>query len=282
MPLRVMTFNVLHSSTRNLAAPWAARRPVVMNTIRSIQPDVACLQEVSTLQLEDLRNDLGEYAFLEGAPSGATTIPRWVSWSTPLAKWFFGDFYDRGELCPILLRRGRVTSTQEGAFHLHAERSKAFLGGPRTPHVVTWARVQDVADGSVCTVYNTHLGLVPWTARQITSDLVAKLDQAWNHEPQILTGDFNSTPTGPVVRALLTSRNGGPPAFRDSWIEAKRRSGSGRTFHWGFDLPGPRIDYILVRPLCSVIEAGTSSFKTGSIFASDHAAFTADLDLQAT
>ena len=279
MPLRITTFNVLHESMRNLAASWATRRPLVAETIRSIEPDVACLQEVSVRQLEDMRLDLAEYDFIEGMASGATKLPSWAPGMVPVARWILGDFYDAGELCPILLRRGRFLATQHGTFWVsqHPEGSGTFLGGTRTPHNVNWARVQDSSGQQGCFVYNTHLGLVPWTARRTAEELIGRLDRDWNHEPQILTGDFNSTPAGPVMRALLENRKGGPPTFNDAWIEARRRSGNGRTYHWGFGLPGPRLDYILVRPLCPVLNAATSSVRTGRVFASDHAAFTVSI-----
>jgi hypothetical protein len=146
-PLRVMTFNVLHSSVRNPIGSWRVRRPRVVRTIRAARPDIACLQEVSDLQLADLTRDLPEYEILPGAPSGATTAPRWMlllaaalaaGWlalgararrarracrflraaaltaallafaAVLVARFVLGGFLDSGERCPILLLRGRV------------------------------------------------------------------------------------------------------------------------------------------------------------------------------
>ena len=280
MSLRITTFNVLHESMRNFSARWSARRPLVSETIRSIEPDIACLQEVSPRQLGDMKLDLAEYDFIEGTSSGATKLPAWASGMVPAARLVLGDFYDAGELCPILMRRGRVHATQRGSFWVspHPERSGTFLGGTRTPHIVNWARVEDSSGQQGCFVYNTHLGLVPWTARRTAEELIGRLDQDWNNEPQILVGDFNSTPTGPVIRALLGNRKGGLPAFHDAWVEARLRDGPGHTYHWAFGLPGPRLDYILVRPLCPVLSA-TTLVKRGRVFASDHAALTVDLEL---
>jgi endonuclease/exonuclease/phosphatase family metal-dependent hydrolase len=281
MPLRITTFNVLHESMRNFSARWAARRPLVAETIRSIEPDIACLQEVSSRQLEDLRLDLPAYDFIEGTASGATKLPAWASGMVPAARLVLGDFYDAGELCPILMRRGRVHAAQHGSFWVsqHPEGSRTFLGGTRTPHIVNWARVEDSSGQQGCFVYNTHLGLVPWTARRTAKELIERLDRDWNHEAQILVGDFNSTPAGPVIRALLQSRSGGLPAFHDVWVEARLRDGPGSTYHWAFGLPGPRLDYILVRPPYPVLSASTASVRRGHIFASDHHALTAELDV---
>ncbi|HMC81683.1 MAG TPA: endonuclease/exonuclease/phosphatase family protein, partial [Candidatus Polarisedimenticolia bacterium] len=97
--------------------------------------------------------------------------------------------------------------------------------------------------------------------------------------PQILAGDFNSLHAWPMLQSLTAERNGGPPAFRDAWLEAKQRVGTGQTFHWSFGLPGPRIDYILVRPRCVIASVTTAGAPTGGVFPSDHFALIADLDL---
>jgi endonuclease/exonuclease/phosphatase family metal-dependent hydrolase len=278
--LRVMTFNILHDSVRNLTAPWSRRRPFVTETIRSARPDIACLQEVSHRQLEDLALDLAEYEFFQGAESGATTLPHLVSGLGGIARSIFGDFFERGELCPILLLKGHVACVQRGTFWLSPryEGSKPPRGLLPTPHVANWVRVE-VRPGLLCAVYNTHLGLLPWTGRRTANQLLAALDRDWNAEPQILAGDFNSPPSGTLLRTLAASRGTDLPALNDAWLEAGQRVGSGRTFHWGFGLPGPRLDYILVRPRCSVLRASTVGGRMGRTFPSDHFALAAELQI---
>jgi endonuclease/exonuclease/phosphatase family metal-dependent hydrolase len=280
MTLRVMTFNVLYDAVRNLVPAWARRRPLVAETIRSAGPDVVCLQEVSHRQLDDLVHDLPEYEFLPGAVSGSTRVPPWAPGVTGIARLILGDFLDRGELCPILLRKGRVSSVQHGSFWVSpdGESSESVLGGSPTPHVVNWARLE-AGPGATCTIYNTHRGVLPWNEARTAIELLSTLDRHWKDEPQLLVGDLNCPPAGPLVRRLTADRSSDHPAFRDAWLDAKVREGSGRTFHWGFGLPGPRVDYILVRPQCLVSSATASEARIGGIFASDHFALAAELVL---
>jgi len=269
--LRVMTFNVLHDRVRNFSQPWGIRRPVLAETIRSSRPDVACLQEVSPRQLQELMADLPEYEFLPGVASGGTPLPGWASVFLPLVKLVLGDYFDRGELCPILLRKGNVACAEQGIFWLHP------YGGPRTPHVVNWARIE--VPSGFAWVYNTHLGLMPWLAGRTAGELLVAMNRDWNGEPQVLVGDFNSPPGGPLLRALTAGDDADPAILHDAWLEARQRVGTGQTFHWGFGLPGPRIDYILVRPRWPILLGRTAGAPKGGIFPSDHFALIADLDM---
>jgi len=280
-PLRVMTFNILHDSVRNLAAPWERRRPSVVETIRSGRPDVVCLQEVSPRQLEDLARDLEEYEFVPGVPSGATKLIPWLPGLYSIGRLFLGDFFDRGELCPILVRRGRVEVLGHGCVFSpprHDGSGRAPILSP-TPHVVSWARVR-VGSGAACAVYNTHRGVTPWTGNRTAGELLAIPDRDWREEPQILVGDFNCLPSWPLVRTLTAERNGGPPPLRDAWRDADARTGPRGTFHWGFGLPGPRLDYILVRPRCAVRSVETLGARIGGVFPSDHFALAAEMELR--
>ena len=269
--LRIMTFNILHVAVRNFSPSWEIRRPAVAETIRTARPDVACLQEVSSRQLGDLALDLPEYEVLPGVASGGTPLPPWAAGFVPLVRFVLGDYFDKGELCPILLRKGSAVCVEHGIFWL------CPYAGPRTPHVVNWARIE--VPSGFAWIYNTHLGLLPWMAGRMAGELLTAMNRDWNGEPQILVGDFNSPPAGPLLRALTAGDDTNPATLHDAWLEARLRQGTGQTFHWGFGLPGPRIDYILVRPRLPVPTAMTAGAATGGVFPSDHFALIADLDL---
>jgi endonuclease/exonuclease/phosphatase family metal-dependent hydrolase len=279
---RVMTFNILHDAVRNFSPSWTRRRPLVAETIRSARPDVVCLQEVSPRQLDHLGQDLPEYDFLPGAMSGSTRVPRWAPGAGGIARLVLGDFFEVGELCPILVRRGHASSAQHGSFWVshQGETSEPIQGHAPTPHVVNWARIE-TSRWAAFAVYNTHRGVLPWTEARAAGQLLAALDRRWKGETQILAGDFNCPPAGRLVRTLTAPRRTQPPAFRDAWPEARERKGAGRTFHAGFGLPGPRVDYILVRPHCTIASATTHGSRTGGMFASDHSALAAELELTA-
>src|SRR6267378_4802987 len=188
--VRVMTFNILHDSMRSLNPPWSVRRPLVMETIRSTQADVVCLQEVSPRQLEHLSHDLTEYELIPGEPTGLTRFPS-GNGLLALVRPIFGDYIDRGEYCPILIRRGGLTCANEGSYRIKSSRAglAQSWAGSGTPHVITWVNLE--GSGRRFTLYNTHLGIVPWNWARTGTELLALLDRDWSGEPQILVGDFN-------------------------------------------------------------------------------------------
>jgi endonuclease/exonuclease/phosphatase family metal-dependent hydrolase len=273
-----MTFNILHDAVRNLTPPWAARRPAVVRTVRDVDPDVACLQEVSVRQLDHLKEDLPEYDFIPGVPTGLTRVPRFASGLLGLARPILGDFIDRGELCPVLVRRDRVAAAEHGSARLcfsEAGLGPAWADSP-TPHVITWARL--TGSRSAATVFNTHLGILPWNWARTARELLLLLGKDWNGESQVLAGDFNSPPGSQLLRILRSGGGDHSRAFRDAWHDANVKEGRARTFHWGFGWSGPRLDYILVRPRMSVPKAMVVEDRKAGVIPSDHAALVADLE----
>src|SRR5262245_42458231 len=138
-------------------APWSDRRARACAMIRGLQPDVLGLQEVSTRQLEHLREDLPDYEVIAGNAGGATRLPRWAGGLDPLLWGVLGEFHEIGEFCPLLVKRVGVETLEHGSFilgsHLGTRRSP-------TPHVVTWARVRAVGADTQPVIYNPHLGVL--------------------------------------------------------------------------------------------------------------------------
>ena len=203
--------------------------------------------------------------------------------SVLVARFVLGDFLVSGERCPVLLRKDRLIGLDRGCFWLSRDpdRAGSTLPGSPTPHLVNWVRVVDRSSGRPCRIYSTHLGVMPWAARGMAEVLFARLDRDWDGAPQILAGDFNTAPRGRLVRGLLAARGDRPPAFHDAWSEAERRDGTGRTFDFGMGFPGPRIDYVLVRPSLRVTSASTAPGRGPKRRASDHDPLIVDLETPA-
>lgn len=272
--LRVTTLNVLHDGVRSLAAPWRERRAHVVALIRELEPDVLCLQEASAGQLEDLRRELPDYEVVAGEPSGPIVLPPWPAIIAKPAHWLQGDYFKAAELCPILLRRDTLRATASGSVKLRAPKpARAFKA-----HALTWVRAE-TRSGFTFEVANTHLGILPWRARASGRELLAAMNGLRTRHPQILAGDFNSRPSGGVLRELTSG--GDAATFRDAWTSARRRDGGGSTFHWGLGLPGPRIDYVLSRPGLVVRSAKVSGPERGRPWVSDHWAVTVEYEVSA-
>jgi endonuclease/exonuclease/phosphatase family metal-dependent hydrolase len=261
-----MTFNVLHDRVWTLAPSWGARHRVVAEAIRSARPDVACLQEVSLRQLDDLSLNLAEYRVFAGTLSGGTTFTGWARPGAFFGRLFLGDFFKRGAHCPILVRRGFGAPNNSGSFLLTRDSP--------TPHVVNWVRIR-LPSATLVDVFSTHLGFVRGRTNGIPVGLLRLLDDHWSGT-QILAGDFNALPSGPLLRSLTGMGTLRGRAFQDVWTVA--RSGArGGTFHWGLGLPGPRLDYVLVRPPCAIDSVRTVGARVGRVLPSDHYAVVADL-----
>lgn len=270
--MRIITLNLLYDSVPNLAPAWAVRRPRAAAFLGESGADIVCLQEVSPRQLRDVAEDLPGYRVLAGEPAGATIPPAWAAPLRPLARRVAGDYLETGEHCPILARKDLVIVEESSCSWLSRHE------GGDTPHVVHRARLRLGPGRKPCTVYNAHLGFLPGRVERPAIELRDRLDREWNGEPQILAGDFNARPGGAVLRALLDARAGATPAPRDAWDAARERSGPGGTLHWGLGLPGPRIDYVLVRPGLEVTRAVHGS-GAGAL-PSDHHPVTVDIDLK--
>ena len=273
--LRITTLNLLHDGIRNLEPSWARRRPEAITMVRRLAPDVLCLQEVSPRQLDDLRADLPEFEIVPGTPNGATWLTPWLVPLRPLARAWWGDYFDVGERCPILLRTEVLTRVADGTFPLQDRLPRSAIVA--TPHRVTWVRARVASTGSELTVHNTHLGLVPWRKMGTTRRLAAFLDQQWDGTPQFVTGDFNAEPDSNVLRHLRDGRED-RPGFQDLWCEAEERVGSGSTYDtlpWLFGRP--RIDFVLARPALRTVRAEVTDPVAGRIAPSDHRPVTVEV-----
>ena len=274
--VRITTLNLLHDQIRNVLPAWTVRRPRAVATLRAIAPDVVCLQEVSARQLADLGADLPEFEIVAGAAGGPIRLAPWFAPLAPLGRMWWGDYFDHGEWCPILLRRGVVEPLAIGWFSIELPGKRVWSAA--TPHGVTWARVRLVRTELEVWIANTHLGLLPWRAADNAKRLIAALDREWNGSPQFLAGDFNARPEGPVLARLQSERGPHTPSFRDLWKDATERrgpAGSYDTLPWLFGCP--RIDYVLARPAMTVLRAEITEFPGGAARASDHRPVTVDV-----
>jgi len=272
--LRITTLNLLHDQIRNLSPAWTARRPAAAAMIRTLAPDVLCLQEVSARQLADLRADLPGYEIVAGVPSGPVRFAPWLRLLTPLARAWWGDYFEHGEHCPVLLRRDTVERIADGCGPL--EPPPASVRALVTPHIVTWVRFRIRATGRTAAIHNTHLAILPGRALIGARRLRERLDRTWSGELQFVAGDFNARARGPVLR-MLRSPAGDTPGFHDLWEDARARNGAHGTHDLPGGTPGPRIDYVLVRGVVAVPRAEITAPPAGAVRASDHRPVTVDV-----
>jgi endonuclease/exonuclease/phosphatase family metal-dependent hydrolase len=253
-PLRVMTFNVRLLTDSDGANKWDARRDLVAEMLRAEDPDVIGTQELFKRQGDEIVERLPQYVwFGEGRRGG-----------------------DDDEHMGVFYRKDRLRVRESGNFWLS---DTPEVAGSRTwgnlfPRMVTWARLERIADGATFTLYNTHFPYrdsdepVRIRCAELIRSRLAKLPP---NERVILIGDFNTTPES-QAHATFTS------LLTDAWMAADKRSGPEGTFHNFTGKPERRIDWILFRGLKADWIKTVTTQRDGR-YPSDHFPVVAELEL---
>ncbi len=169
--LSIVTLNIYHDR-----ADWPARRPLVIEGLKALEPDVIVLQEV--LQHETLRNQAEDIAEALGYESW------FVSTDPPEQARRYGN---------AILSRHRIL-----------ERSGHRLEPLDDSRTLAHARL-DVR-GNVVDVYGTHLHHTPEgegiRARQVRH-LLSVIAKREGDAPSLLMGDFNAPVTARELEPLF-------------------------------------------------------------------------------
>lgn len=246
-PLRVMTFNVRYPNPGDGANVWAARRDLLVETIRSRRPDVIGTQELYYEQGQYIVEKLPEYA--------------WFGLSRR------GNHED--EHMGVFYRKDRLRVVESGDFWLSVtpEKPGSISWNMSLPRMVTWAVFEIAGTGKRFRYFNTHFAHrdVDEAARLKSAMLLAcRVGLLDAEEPVVLTGDFNADAASGAHQVL--SQN-----LRDAWLDAAARTGPQDTFHGFSGKPRPgRIDWILYRAPWKAVSAETITDHKGNVFPSDH------------
>lgn len=244
-PLRVMTFNIRLIIDSDGVNNWDARRDIVVEMLRTQDPDVIGTQELFKRQGDELVATLPQYAwFGEGRHGG-----------------------DGDEHMGVFYRKDRLSVLESGNFWLS---DTPDVPGSRTwgnvyPRMVTWARFERIADDATFTLYNTHLPHreEDEAARIRCAELIrARLDKLGERDSVILTGDFNAPPSS-RVHTILAAK------LTDAWLAAPQRSGPEGTFHRFTGQAERRIDWIMFRG-ATAKSAKTVTLQRDGRYPSDH------------
>jgi len=261
MSLRVMTWNLWWHF-----GPWEARQPLLTDAIRSVDPDILCLQEVWSDDGSDQAAEL------------AATLGFHVARTDPV-------YYSGQSFGNAILSRWPIERIADEQLPL-ANRS------PSHRRVV--AAVVDTPFGS-WPVASTHLDhrFDRSADRQAQVRHLMELASGWRGDPTtdlplIVGADLNAVPDTDEVRTA-TGRAAGVDGivFSDVWEQV----GNGPGHTWLGDCPyssdtawpDRRLDYLLIswprpKPVGNPIRAWTvGRGSTADTWASDHLAVAADL-----
>jgi endonuclease/exonuclease/phosphatase family metal-dependent hydrolase len=252
--IRVMTFNVKNPTAKHGPNMWSKRRDLMIKTVRQQHPDVMGTQELYELQGDYLVDHLKHY------------------------KWFGeGRYGNNGdEHMGVFYRTNKLDVLKSGNFWLsdtpNVPGSKT--GDQPFPRMVTWALFKMKSTGKTFYYYNTHF---PYRKRDTAAriraakEIVSRIKALPDSTPFVLTGDFNTTPTGEDVHKLLTQM------LHDAWIRAPRHSGPKKTFHGFTGKPKARIDWILYRGLKARSVRTVTTHSANGRYPSDHFPVVAEL-----
>ena len=250
--------------------PWEQRRPAIVELIRSVDPDVLCLQEVWSDQTTDEADRIAEATGLHAVRT--TPIPH--------AGQSFGN---------AILSRWSLDVIADEAL-------PRTDGEPGHRRVVTAAVETPWGRWPVASTHLDHRFDASATRQhQVTRLLERAID--WRDDPEqdlplIVGADLNAVADSDEVR-LITGRRPGVAGivFSDVWEQVGR--GSGHTwlgdnpYTAGSAWPDRRLDYVLVswpRPKPTgnperawIVGDGPSIVGGDKIWPSDHAAVVAEL-----
>jgi endonuclease/exonuclease/phosphatase family metal-dependent hydrolase len=243
----VMSLNVRYPSSGDGPNIWEQRRNLLVETVRTVSPDIIGTQELFFTQ--------GEYI--------VTALPEY--------KWFGLSRYGNreNEHMGVFYRKSKLKLLDSGSFWLSAtpEVPGSMSWGTDLPRMVTWGQFERSSDGFRFYFFNTHFPhrAADAQARENCARLLAdRLRQLPLNTPAILTGDFNTDAETPPYRLLAQE-------MQDAWKNAPSKSGPEGTFHGFKGIPGSsRIDWILYRGPWKVLEAVVIDRHDGDRYPSDH------------
>lgn len=252
---KVLSFNIRYPAITDGKNYWPLRREMVRDVIRRIGADFVGLQEATPPQLAYLRNELPEYGVLARTREADPAV---------------------GEMTPLLYRKSRwkPDAQEQGTFWLSEKPDKPGSRSWNTacPRIVTWARFVDRRTDRALYVYNTHLDHRSAEARRKGARLLAeRIAGRLDHEPVLLTGDFNCGESSKPMSRLKGTAEGSPVKLRDTFRVVHPEAKDVGTFH-GFSgrRSATKIDYVLASPAFRVLSAEILLDNVEGRYPSDH------------
>jgi endonuclease/exonuclease/phosphatase family metal-dependent hydrolase len=264
--LRVMSFNVRNSNSKDGENAWPLRRDLFFAEITRFAPALIGFQEVLADQHDAIVERMGDYAFVGVARD---------------------DGKRKGEWSLIGFRKDRFENLGGGDFWLSEtpEVAGSKSWDAALTRICTWVRLRDRVTKREFLYANTHFDHKGVQAREQAAHVIAKRVRDLAHgEPIILTGDLNINEDTRAYAVLAKPQGDAPAWLIDSYRETHpHRAPDEASFHaFKGTVTGSRIDFIFhsreFKATASTIERNAS--PTGK-FPSDHYAVTAFLELAA-
>ena len=259
-PLRVMSFNVRYGTASDGENAWDKRKELLVETIRRFDPDLLGTQETVEFQAEYLGAQLPGYT--------RVGVGR-------------DDGQQKGEQMAIFFRTDRFEKLATGHFWLSEHPDQPGVKGwdAMCARMVTWARLRDLKSDRVFLWLNTHWDHMGRQARLESPKVMRRwLADQQPRLPLIVTGDFNSHEDSAQYRTLVGEEDAGlklTDTYRN--LHPARQPDEATSGGFGGRRTGSRIDWILVSPEFTPVEATIDRFNKDDRYPSDHFPVTATL-----
>ena len=196
---------------------WFVRAPLLIENLRSAEPDVICFQEVTAIH----------YSYFMRTLSGYDSVIRYRDLIPVLS-----------EGCPVFYNTNRFDLVKSGSFWLSEtpERmSKDWNSG--SYRICSYVVLSQKTDGKQFAVFSTHLDNESDEARINGVNVMLDKLREFGDIPAIFAGDFNTTESGLAYKAVTEVLD-----------DAKYRTGdsdSGATYH-AYGREGVSLDYFMI------------------------------------
>lgn len=266
-PTAVMTFNVRYGTANDGANAWPNRVGLVTDLIRDHAPDVLGVQEALRFQLDEIRDRLPEFA--------AVGVGR-------------DDGGEAGEYAAILYRTERFALERTGTFWFSdtPDVPGSVSWGNRITRICTWAYLTDRETRAKLYVYNVHFDHESQPSRERAAHMLAsRIASRGTDDPVIVLGDFNAGEGNPAIRFLTANPDALPPTPSDG-VRPAGLADTYRAIHptdtvvgtfnaFRGERHGEKIDWILISPHWSVLDAAILRDEVEGRYPSDHFPVTA-------
>jgi endonuclease/exonuclease/phosphatase family metal-dependent hydrolase len=180
------TFNLRYDNPKDSGNLWKDRAPVAAALIRFHQFDIVGTQEGLKNQLEDLQQQLPEYAYFGAGRD---------------------DGQSKGEHSAIFYRKDLYNVKDSGNFWLSETPDKPGPGwDARLNRICSWLKLQRKKDKKTFYVFNVHYDHQGVKARVESSKLaLQKIQAIAGKQPVVFTGDFNGNHQSECYLSLKNS-----------------------------------------------------------------------------
>ncbi len=184
--LTLISYNIRYDNPKDGVNAWENRKQNVVALLKTQNPDVFCVQEVTQTQKDYLETQFPDFGLV-----GVGRADGWLG----------------GEMVNIFYAKNRLEKISNGDFWLSD--TPDIIGsctwGNRLPRLASWICLWDKVEERTFFVFNTHFDHESLEARQKSATLIyQKINEIAGENLAFLTGDFNLTPSENTYKMLAS------------------------------------------------------------------------------